>query len=73
MIGHNPATHDTVLSLTGSGPEHLVDAVETKYPTAALSVVDFSDGVWADIKSGEGQLIDFTRPRDLVSADDAGI
>lgn len=73
VIGHNPATHDTALSLIGRGPDELIDRIETKYPTAALSVIDFNGTSWQEITPHGGQVVDFIRPRDLDSDDDAGI
>ena len=39
--------------------------LEEKFPTAALAVLDFDIERWRDIQPGEGELVDFVRPRDL--------
>ena len=63
LVGHNPGLEDLVLDLVpdGDGPR---DAVEMKYPTAALAELTWADG-WPGLKSGGATLTRFTRPRDL--------
>ena len=73
VIGHNPATHETALAFAGSGPRDTIDAIEDKYPTAALTIIDFDQPTWADIVPDQGRVVGFVRPRDLASRDDAGI
>lgn len=69
LVGHNPGLEDLVLDLVpddaaGGAPR---DAVERKYPTAALAELTWSGG-WADVRSGGATLTRFTRPRDLDPA-----
>ncbi|QFT31250.1 2,3-bisphosphoglycerate-dependent phosphoglycerate mutase [Labrenzia sp. THAF82] len=70
VIGHNPATEDTALSLTGTAaPEALAD-LEEKYPTAALSVLDFDIADWSELGPKTGHLERFVKPRDLKDEPD---
>ena len=39
----------------------------SKYPTAALAVIDFANDHWAEIAPAEGILVDFVIPADLNS------
>jgi phosphohistidine phosphatase len=61
--GHNPGLEELVLLL--SGDNALRDSVEKKYPTASLAEMRFEVAGWADVKAGKGELVRFTRPRDL--------
>jgi phosphohistidine phosphatase len=61
--GHNPGLEELVLLL--SGENGLRDSVEVKFPTASLAEMRFDVAHWADVKPGKGELLRFTRPRDL--------
>ncbi len=69
MVGHNPGIEHAA-SLLARDPvrrkerDHF-DAIEEKFPTGALAVLDFDVPGWRDIEAGEGMLVDFVRPRDL--------
>lgn len=66
MCGHNPGMEDLVLELvpdTNNAP--LRDAVEEKFPTAALATITCAVAHWRDLKPGCGVLARFIRPRDL--------
>jgi phosphohistidine phosphatase len=66
MSGHNPGLEDIVLLLaTDRGGDMLRDAVQDKFPTAALAVITFEATRWSDVAAGTGTLAHFTRPRDL--------
>ena len=41
------------------------EALEEKFPTCALAILDFDVGRWRDITPGAGKLKDFVRPKDL--------
>ena len=67
LVGHNPGLEDLVLELVPDGADQNRgprDAVEMKYPTAALAELSWSDG-WPGLRSGGATLTRFTRPRDL--------
>jgi phosphohistidine phosphatase len=61
--GHNPGLEELVLLLAGENG--LRDSVEVKFPTASLAEMRFDVARWADVKPGKGELLRFTRPRDL--------
>ena len=67
LVGHNPGLEDLVLDLVPDGGSERGgprDAVELKYPTAALAELTWADG-WSGLRSGGATLTRFTRPRDL--------
>ena len=41
------------------------EALEEKFPTCALAILDFDTGRWRDVAQGAGRLVDFVRPKDL--------
>lgn len=68
MVGHNPGLEDLILDTV---PEDAADktreAVEVKYPTAAIATLVFDGDHWADI-ARPARIVQFTRPRDLDPA-----
>lgn len=72
LVGHNPGLEDLVLTLASASPYR--DEVEIKYPTATLAELRFEVERWADVGEGKGELVRFTRPRELdpsLGPDDA--
>lgn len=68
MVGHNPGLEDMVLdTVPDGGPDALREAVEAKYPTAAIATLTFAAGRWAEI-ARPAKLTAFVRPRDLDAA-----
>lgn len=68
MVGHNPGLEDLVLDIVPNDKANgLREAVEAKYPTAALATLTFAVDKWADI-ARPANLIAFVRPRDLDAA-----
>jgi len=78
LIGHNPAIEDLALLLAappdaaalpeagGAGPGD-VDRMRSKFPTAAIAVLE-SPGSWHDLAPGQARLTAFVTPRDLGAA-----
>ena len=69
VVGHNPGL-EQLASLLAREPvkrkeRGRFDAIEEKFPTCALAVLDFDLERWRDIAPGQGALKDFVRPRDL--------
>ena len=62
LIGHNPGLEDLVLMLAAG--DELRDAVEQKFPTAALAQLRF-DGRWEDCGAALCAITRFVRPRDI--------
>jgi phosphohistidine phosphatase len=63
LVGHNPGLEELVLGLAAGGD--LRGDVEAKFPTASLAELHFQVERWSDIQPGNGELVRFTRPRDL--------
>jgi phosphohistidine phosphatase len=67
-IGHNPGLENLARKLVrksgDSAEKRRVAAMEKKFPTSAVAVVDFDVKAWADIDTGEGTLSDFLTPAD---------
>jgi len=63
MIGHNPGLHDLALSMAVPGGEQVP---AEKYPTAALTELNFEGQSWADIGPHTGDLVRFVTPRSLA-------
>ncbi len=68
VIGHNPATEQTAEELVGTGDAAVISDLRTKYPTGALTVIDFDITDWADLKTGTGHIERFIKPRDLTES-----
>jgi len=71
VVGHNPATQMTALELIGDGAAPTMRAIDDKFPTAALVVIDFDVDDWDEISPKTGHLIEFIRPRELATEDGA--
>lgn len=56
IIGHNPMCGTLATSLPGSGEEDQMEKIAYKYPTAALSTIDFDTENWSEITKGSGIL-----------------
>ncbi len=65
LVGHNPEIHSLALDLVGLGPKHLRERLMTKFPTAALAVINFTSGLWKSVTVNSGTLNLFLAPRDL--------
>ena len=65
VVAHNPTMEELADELTAAGSSSVRALMYQKYPTAALAEIDFDIPKWADLQTGIGTLIKFTRPRDL--------
>ncbi|MBL8905905.1 MAG: histidine phosphatase family protein [Rhizobiales bacterium] len=65
IVGHNPSMERLAVRLIRKGDPKLVKRLEQKYPTGALSVIEFPGTKWSDVAEGAGELVSFTRPADL--------
>lgn len=70
VVGHNPGFHDTATLLVGSGDKRARAKLATKFPTAALAVIDFDIANWPAIRLGSGRLERFVTPRAIGGEDD---
>lgn len=77
VIGHDPSFQDLALILAGASSEPggisdgsmrstALDRMRTKFPTAAIAVLQFS-GSWSQLGHGRAQLVSFVTPRELGS------
>jgi len=69
MVGHNPGL-EALAALLAREPVRRKErarheALEEKFPTCALAVLDFDVGRWRDVAPGTGKLVEFVRPKDL--------
>ena len=69
IVGHNPGL-EVAASLLAREPVRRKErarheALEEKFPTCALAILDFDVGRWRDVAPGTGKLVDFVRPKDL--------
>lgn len=65
ICGHNPGLHELALALTAEGADAARRAISDNFPTAALAVIDFDIGQWADITLRSGRLDQFITPKML--------
>lgn len=56
VIGHNPMCGSLATSLPGSGDSAQLEKIAYKYPTSALSIIDFDMETWADVTRDSGIL-----------------
>jgi phosphohistidine phosphatase len=65
IVGHNPELQAFALDLVGSGPKHLRERLEEKFPTTALAVINFTAGLWSSVDVNTGSLNLFLTPKEL--------
>jgi phosphohistidine phosphatase len=69
IVGHNPGLELCATQLAREPVRRKertrYEALEEKFPTGALAILDFDIGRWRDVEAGTGKLVDFVRPRDL--------
>jgi len=69
IVGHNPGLEQLALGLAAVPLEKKLrkryGAMDEKFPTCALAVIDFAVDRWADVTPGSGDLEAFVRPKDL--------
>lgn len=69
VVGHNPGLEELGLALARephSERERMrLDALNAKFPTSALAVLDFDIENWKELEPATGKLTDIVRPKDL--------
>jgi phosphohistidine phosphatase len=66
MCGHNPGLEDLIFDLVPDVKgDALRDAVEEKFPTAAVAELKLDVAHWADATTGKAKFTRLVRPRDL--------
>ncbi len=66
LIGHNPGIGDFASRILRERPDH---PRYGDYPTGATAVIRFDAGSWREIGWGQGWLVEFTVPRELIDPD----
>ena len=66
LIAHNPGMHILALALAEMGQSKTHLELMQKYPTAALTVLDFDITDWADLAPGRGVIRHFVTPKSLI-------
>lgn len=63
MIGHNPGIAEFAARLVARAP---ANSEFGRYPTGATLVCDFAAESWAEVGFGQGTVVDFIVPREVV-------
>jgi phosphohistidine phosphatase len=63
LVGHNPTIQDLALTLATRGPG--LEAARSKFPTAALAVLDADIDAWPDLGPDTSSITDFVTPKRL--------
>src|SRR6478752_2548433 len=63
LVGHNPGMENAATLLAREPVRRKErarhDALEEKFPTCALAILDFDVGRWRDVAAGTGKLVEF--------------
>jgi phosphohistidine phosphatase len=70
LVGHNPGFAELASALSGSGDSKSLSLMRSKFPTAALAIIDFDVAHWAEIALGRGRLERFMTPAMLGAGGD---
>ena len=65
VVGHDPAVPELALALNAAARPAPFDRMRTKFPTAAIAVLEFT-GTWDQLAAGSARLTCFVTPRDLA-------
>lgn len=65
LVGHNQGLERLILALATDDPCGLRDRVEAKFPTAAVALIQLSEGRWAEVREGSGEIRELILPREL--------
>lgn len=70
IVGHNPSMEESARLMTGHGDRYAFARLTRKYPTAGLTVLDFSIEDWSDIAKAGARLDRFVTPAMLDGLED---
>jgi len=65
LVGHNDGIGQLARRLCASGRQPDVTHLRQKYSTGSLAQIALAIDRWADLPSARGELLAYTRPRDL--------
>ena len=66
LVGHNPGIGRLAVGLCGTGSKKPLERMRSKFPTAALAVIEFDVERWEQVAPGTGRLRAFVRPKDVT-------
>ena len=66
IVAHNPGIQEAALALSAEDLSADREAVERKFPTAALAQIDFAAGPWSAVEPHCGTLVRFVSPHTLA-------
>jgi phosphohistidine phosphatase len=66
LVGHNPGLELLAALLTDGDESQARADMANKYPTGALAEITLPVDHWKDVEPGQGRLVRFIKPRDLV-------
>ncbi len=65
LIGHNPGLESFADAIVGDGKKKELARMRSKFPTAAVAVIEFDVDRWSGVAPGSGTLRRFVRPKEL--------
>jgi Phosphohistidine phosphatase SixA len=69
LVGHNPGLEEAVKKFArppgDTKTRKLHQLLDAEYPPAAVAILEFDVEMWSAVERGEGELLNFVRPRDL--------
>ncbi|MEZ5925139.1 MAG: histidine phosphatase family protein [Hyphomicrobiaceae bacterium] len=65
IVGHNPGLQELVLMLAGAGRKGDLALIRSKFPTAGLAVLNFTQTDWSSVGPRTGVLRLYMSPRRL--------
>ena len=66
IVGHNPALHHLVLDLSSDDPEGRRQRIASKFPTAAVAVIELPLKKWTEIETNGGKIVELILPKELA-------
>ncbi len=70
MVGHNPGLQELILELAAPARSGSYAEVASKFPTAALAVIEFDATTWSAIGQTPGRITHLMTPRRLDDTSD---
>lgn len=68
IVAHNPGLEMLSVQLADKESTAEAERMADHFPTGSLVVFEFDIDDWADVKSGEGQVRFFGKPRELMAS-----
>ena len=68
IVAHNPGLEMLAVDLADEESAAFAEQMADHFPTGALAVFSFDIDRWADVKSNEGKVLFYGKPRELMAA-----